>query len=87
MGNKNPRDFKSMDIKFSKSDSSIENFENFSLEMDGFIKAPSDGKYFFSVKCDDFCIIYINDLLIQDSYKKTEEKKEIFLLGLKKYKI
>ena len=58
-----------MDIKFSKSDNTIKNFENFSLEMDGFIKAPSDGKYYFNIKCDDFCIIYINDILIEDSCK------------------
>ena len=31
-----------MDIKFSRADLSILNFENFSMEMDGFIKAPAD---------------------------------------------
>lgn len=87
MGNKKPRVFSSMDIKFSKTDPAIENYENFSLEMDGFVKAPSDGKYFFSVSCDDFCIVYVNDLLIMDSSVKSGEKKEIYLLGLKKYSL
>lgn len=47
MGAKTTHDFLSMNIKFSRNEPSIANFENFSLEMDGFIKAPSDGKYFF----------------------------------------
>ena len=61
MGNKKTwGDISSFNIKFSKTDVAIDNFENFSLEMDGFIKAPKDGKYKFDMKCDDFCIIYIN---------------------------
>ena len=31
-----------MDTKFSRADPAIQDFENFSLEMDGYIKTPAD---------------------------------------------
>jgi hypothetical protein len=43
MGNKKSSESEiKMDSKFSRADPAILDFENFSLEMDGFVKAPAD---------------------------------------------
>ena len=80
MGNKKNKQIEKYDIKFAKDDPTIINFDNFSLELKGFIKTPSSNNYKFTVECDDFCTISVNQMEISDN-------KQIYLLGGQKFQI